>query len=311
MKPNASGNYCDACQKTVIDFTVMTDTQVLEYLKQDRGNSCGRFYTDQLAQPLALPVKRTPWLRYILTVALPAMLLSYKSQAQRVIGTKSQRVEVPGNISHAGVNTRSGLTITGTVTGENGEPVPFASVVVAGSNRGAAADSSGQFSLKLTSLDKRLQVSAVGYQQQDVAISGPGLQVQLQLTKVEDVIISSNILTRRCPVTMGGYSTVVSSRKETSNTSATSKAVETLEVYPNPARRTGQVTLRFKKPVSDNQQVTIYNAGGEMLQQQVIPVSFPLSIYTFNLRLPAAGVYFLTMTDEKERKKQSVQFVVE
>lgn len=43
MQTAAQGNFCNACQKTVIDFTKMTDNQLMEYFKKPGTNVCGRF----------------------------------------------------------------------------------------------------------------------------------------------------------------------------------------------------------------------------------------------------------------------------
>ena len=49
MKPCASGRHCGSCDKTVIDFTNMTNAQIEDYFFQNRNkNICGRFYKKQL-----------------------------------------------------------------------------------------------------------------------------------------------------------------------------------------------------------------------------------------------------------------------
>ena len=79
------GRYCNACAKTVIDFSVMTDAQVLNYFKKDTGNTCGRFLNDQLDNDILIPKKQIPWLRYFFTIAIPAFLFSIKADAQKKI----------------------------------------------------------------------------------------------------------------------------------------------------------------------------------------------------------------------------------
>ncbi len=60
MSPTMAGRHCAACQKTVIDFTLKTDAEILAYLAgATLGRTCGRFYRQQLdrpLQPLAIPV---------------------------------------------------------------------------------------------------------------------------------------------------------------------------------------------------------------------------------------------------------------
>lgn len=48
MIPDQGGRFCGACQKTVIDFTAMSDQEVLALLASSRTTICGRFRNDQL-----------------------------------------------------------------------------------------------------------------------------------------------------------------------------------------------------------------------------------------------------------------------
>lgn len=48
MAPNQGGRFCGACQKTVIDFTAMTDQEILSHLASSRASVCGRFRNEQL-----------------------------------------------------------------------------------------------------------------------------------------------------------------------------------------------------------------------------------------------------------------------
>jgi hypothetical protein len=47
MTPVSGGRHCDSCCKTVIDFMVMTDAEIIQYLSLTK-NVCGRFEQVQL-----------------------------------------------------------------------------------------------------------------------------------------------------------------------------------------------------------------------------------------------------------------------
>ncbi len=83
MTPNEQGRFCGSCAKTVVDFSGMTNTQILNYFNSNTGNTCGRFYEDQLNAPIAIPRKEIPWLKYFFTITLPAFLFSAKANAQK------------------------------------------------------------------------------------------------------------------------------------------------------------------------------------------------------------------------------------
>ena len=60
MTPESQGRFCQACEKTVVDFSKMSDAEILYYFSQPRTEKvCGRFRSEQLspstesmAQPL-------------------------------------------------------------------------------------------------------------------------------------------------------------------------------------------------------------------------------------------------------------------
>jgi hypothetical protein len=54
MDMTAQGAFCHSCQTEVIDFSAMTDREVIEYLAKHL-TGCGRFRNDQLDTKLSIP----------------------------------------------------------------------------------------------------------------------------------------------------------------------------------------------------------------------------------------------------------------
>lgn len=52
MSEKASGRFCGSCQHEVIDFSVMTDQQIISYLATANTKTCGRFADNQLSREL-------------------------------------------------------------------------------------------------------------------------------------------------------------------------------------------------------------------------------------------------------------------
>ncbi len=49
MHPNKTGRHCNACNKTVVDFTKMTTDEVKNYFtKKGTAKTCGHFYKSQV-----------------------------------------------------------------------------------------------------------------------------------------------------------------------------------------------------------------------------------------------------------------------
>jgi len=55
MKPEAKGRFCDACSKTVIDFSSMSDFSIVSYLEGKKDEAvCGRFRPSQMDKTYSL-----------------------------------------------------------------------------------------------------------------------------------------------------------------------------------------------------------------------------------------------------------------
>jgi Secretion system C-terminal sorting domain len=86
MIPNQQGRHCNSCQKTVVDFTAMSDSQIINFLQTNKETSgCGMFHKNQIEKQILIPKKPLPWLKYFFTITLPAFLYSQKIWAQKKI----------------------------------------------------------------------------------------------------------------------------------------------------------------------------------------------------------------------------------
>ncbi len=72
MTANEKGRFCASCQKTVVDFTLMNDRQILDHLSKASGSTCGRFANDQLDRELSAEVvkSKSRW-AYLLNLLIP------------------------------------------------------------------------------------------------------------------------------------------------------------------------------------------------------------------------------------------------
>ena len=88
MNPTEKGRFCKACSKEVIDFSKMSDSEVLNYFSRGSyGNVCGRAYPDQLERVISMPdmKKRKVWYwNYITLLILLFSKSSIKAQGKMV-----------------------------------------------------------------------------------------------------------------------------------------------------------------------------------------------------------------------------------
>lgn len=89
MTPTKGGRHCAACSKTVIDFTLMSDGEILDIFKKAKDNPpCGHFLISQLGRPLTDTRYKPSFIKAMLQWAAAVVLLlqgmSFVSLAQQV-----------------------------------------------------------------------------------------------------------------------------------------------------------------------------------------------------------------------------------
>ena len=84
MTANEKGRFCGSCQKTVVDFTLMNDRQILDHLSKASGSTCGRFANDQLDRELKAQVvkPKSKW-AYFINLLIPIFLSSSGSNSTK------------------------------------------------------------------------------------------------------------------------------------------------------------------------------------------------------------------------------------
>jgi hypothetical protein len=99
MTPTEQGRFCGACQKTVVDFSAMTDKELLEYIdNMSAYTACGRFSNDQLNRDIkaAGHKSRFPW-AYVWNIILTTFLIT-EANAQ-ACPPKKKRAMVASSIN--------------------------------------------------------------------------------------------------------------------------------------------------------------------------------------------------------------------
>jgi TonB-linked SusC/RagA family outer membrane protein len=76
------------------------------------------------------------------------------------------------------------LTITGKVSGMDGQPLPGASILELGTTNGTQTDFDGNFSLNISNKNATIVISYIGYLKQEIAVNG---QTKFNITLKEDV----------------------------------------------------------------------------------------------------------------------------
>lgn len=85
-------------------------------------------------------------------------------------------------------------SVSGTVTDEKGDPIPYASIVVKGKAKGATADADGKFVLTNIATGAQVVISAQGHQEQTVTVGNQSL-LSVSLLKSSGSTLSEVVVT--------------------------------------------------------------------------------------------------------------------
>ena len=148
MTPTDQGRFCNACAKEVVDFSMMTDTEVLNYFTTlTHEKVCGRALPSQLDRTIYRPKdpkKRLFWYWNYIVMFLMFFTKANTVKAQGGIKPVTEISPVKANetvVTVAGYAVRrTDKIITGKVTDIDGNPVSFASIKIKGASTGVSAD---------------------------------------------------------------------------------------------------------------------------------------------------------------------------
>ncbi|WP_354578422.1 carboxypeptidase-like regulatory domain-containing protein [Hymenobacter sp. UYP22] len=165
MTPAVQGRHCAACDKVVVDFTRMTDAEVVAYLTQTSGQSCGRFRAEQLQRPLRMATEALVSRRW-LAAALALLGTAGPAMAQsKLPALQEQRMLVGEPVAPTSISPDR--VIRGRVIdAATGEGLPGVTVLLKGSYVRIDTQADGSFELTLPEWDNQesmLIFSIVGF----------------------------------------------------------------------------------------------------------------------------------------------------
>lgn len=59
MTESEKGKFCGECSRHLVDFSVMTDAEIIKHIEKSNGNVCGRFNAHQLERDINTPASPT------------------------------------------------------------------------------------------------------------------------------------------------------------------------------------------------------------------------------------------------------------
>jgi hypothetical protein len=153
MTANEKGRHCANCNKTVVDFTNYTDKELVEFFKKNTGNVCGRMNNYQVNRELLFieQPNRSFFYKLLYGTAL-ASWFGIAATAGAQNNPSTVKTEQGSQTKKDGKDkyVEDSIRIKGTLYQENTkQSVPFANIVIMGTEYVAVTDIDGHFIFKL------------------------------------------------------------------------------------------------------------------------------------------------------------------
>jgi hypothetical protein len=170
MTEESNGRYCGHCCKTVVDFTRMTDAEVIHYIS-DRNHICGRFDTQQLNKlNQSLSYDRKNFLNWK-GWGLAAMIFGV-SQYVKADTKSAVKVEQAPYQNRYEPIIDSSIIVKGKILAQDsGLPMPGTTMRIKGTDQETSTDINGEFKLKVRSTSDTLVAGRCGYNIEEMRVS--------------------------------------------------------------------------------------------------------------------------------------------
>jgi hypothetical protein len=323
MQPKEQGRFCSSCKKMVVDFTLMSDQEVLNWFATPPGSVCGRFREGQLNHELIPQPERNNGRLGLWRYLLAGLLLSSEVSAQtRPAGPPvSQRdsirpdeVRTVGKISVRPLPHPPKRQLPDTLRGRlvdsaDGKPVSYASIT-AGRYRGVVVDTGGYFAIPRSAIADgyTLTISRVGYR-----------TIVIDATKTwmdggEQVItLALNELV------LGGAVAIVTRRTRSKkivsllqdSLAFTGLTKSALTVYPNPVSRGASITISMRLDEQGAYTAQLFSISGVLIE--TIKVEGSEKSKDVRMNIPptvVAGTYFVRLSHPALKKVYTQQVLV-
>jgi len=347
MTAQDKGRFCGSCQKTVVDFTTMSDQQVLNFFntKTDQ-NTCGRFTNEQLNKSYQEPpIPKSNWYKWVAAFVASGMFGSLKTHAQgRKIATEKIQFDIDSVIQkklrtvptdadslskvkakespliHLGgvrsiPQNQPTCIITGAITDKNAAPIPFSNITIRGTKKVVVTDASGKYSIQLDRLptDLKLITSLVGYETKETSID-PNQIISLDVVRHNLNMRLKNIemeaeVSSALQGKLGGVFAVEKITKKDTMIALVKKIFTgtAFKISPNPVQPGSNIQLVFKK--NGQYDIELLNIESRLIARTAAVVAKAGEPVGFLVPLTAAGNYFIRVTDSKA-KKQMVEKIM-
>lgn len=309
MKPEGKGRFCGSCAKTVIDFSLMSDREVLGYLATVPGKVCGRFTEDQLQRELMPPPPRKNKAWLVWNILLAALLVASKTKGQSKPPVNSQQVG-PGKLADSGtlkpvVMGAPVRMVIGKMAARPITPVRREKPVVQPVDTAAPTASIPIVVGEMALMPENGMVVPAPHYQELPPVMVNGYRTMGRVNIVGAV------------ASISGDTVVVNAKKPvvkqfiSDSLAFLGLGKKAFALYPNPAARGAVIKLSLNLNRMGRYTVGLYNAAGALLQDKAIEIDADSRVGLFSLpgSLPG-GIYFVKLSGPEAEKVYTQKLIV-
>ncbi|WP_462219062.1 carboxypeptidase-like regulatory domain-containing protein [Ferruginibacter sp.] len=201
MTATQQGRFCNSCAKQVVDFSTMSDTEVLHYFSSIKNeNVCGRAYPDQLERAISKtkePKKKLFWYWNYITMLFLFFSKTNTAKAQggiKVVTESKIDAAKQDRITKGEIAVNTNRIITGKIIDEAGQPLPGASIIIKGSKNGTSADVNGFYKINVDTKSDILEITAVGFERKEIKLTSLN-SFDIILSKMEMELLGALVIT--------------------------------------------------------------------------------------------------------------------
>lgn len=311
MTPVAQGKFCASCSKDVVDFSLLTDAEVLNFFKKSTGNTCGRFHTDQLQRPLQETKieKKKGWQWFLATITSLVMISKTNAQKKNTpaqLGKVAAVVETP-KLPVKKVDT---ARLTGEVVAVGDTVVTKKPAIK------KKIPTTGQGTVKIITPKNATLRMEIAKDTSAIPSIPAVIEKSLKNTKQSEPAL-------QCFTAIAGGISIVTTPKKTIQTLITPapgmvrKLLDTLKItgnafkiYPNPIPRNSSAHVTIKE--SGDYQFELFDNNSRVLHVQQNTTS--TKNQSIGIQLPeglSAGMYYLRMVGTKTKKSYIDKIIVQ
>ena len=291
-----------ACQKTVVDFTLMSDAEIIHYFSKASGSVCGRVGSDQLNRKLEVPrpPRKSPWMGW--PVLLSGLLFtSDETGSHRVVGkTAVHQCERPAVDGLEHVMQGMMMRLDTSAIEQVGERHDTMEVIKMGEMMGDVVMEVEPPPVDTVRVAVRREEPDSMVYNGGINLVKPSEDAMDRITRRADLTRWSRNVFDTVKQIVADSLMVVGVEPQADSTFHADGAADRGEiksepvemtVYPNPVLRGGSLNLSWKGLTEDGR-VNLYSIGGVQIQSWMIQGGSTMRTLTMPADI-AAGVYIL------------------